>query len=96
MIFGRRIEVLLGAYDWWLDAGVFLTKLPESTVPVGLVDLTAEEGPTIFIHGESKGQENNLIQSRKEELIDACLLVEHKVLEQADLLKMFGCRHRQR
>lgn len=66
MILGWRIKVLLGAHYWWLNARVFLAKLPEGTVPVGLVHLSAEQRPTIFVHGEGKGQKDNLVQSGKE------------------------------
>lgn len=95
MILSWRIEIFLCAHYWWLDARVLLAQLPECTIPLGLVYLAAEQRPTIFVHCESEWQENNFIQRSQEQLINARLLVEHKVVQQIYLLQMLGRRYRQ-
>lgn len=95
MIFGGRIEIFLCAHHWRLDARVLLAQLPECTIPFGLVHLAAEQRPTVLVHCESERQEYDLIERRQEQLIDARLLVEHKVVQQIDLLQMLGRRYRQ-
>lgn len=95
MILGRGIKVLFASHNWRLNAGVLVPQLPESTVPVGLVDFTAEQRPAILVHGEGEGQENDLVQGGEEELVDASLVIAHIILQQANLLEMFGCRYGQ-
>ncbi|XP_071521484.1 angiotensin-converting enzyme-like [Panulirus ornatus] len=82
--------------DFMMETMVIASpQVPPGTVPAVLRNLAAEDVPPPRVYQVPKGQEGNFTQRHFQEEVDISLGVVLQVLQQTDLVQVFGCGHAQ-
>ena len=96
MVLGAGVEIVLGAVEGRRDALVAQSEPPPGVVHVADVDVAAEDLPAPLVEQIAEGQEGDLVQRQRVQVVEVEFVVVDHPIQQADLVQVARRRHRQR